>query len=132
MTNGRVERWVLILEDSESGALLCKRAVEALGSLPRVGRSNQEARELIKKYGKPSAVLADVNLSDGESTSLLLNLQQECDGTMPILIISGTVVDVGSLRSGSNKVIVLQKPVARKVLLENIQEILQTPIWRER
>jgi NADH-quinone oxidoreductase subunit E len=111
---------VLIIDDEEPSAEICRQTLEDGGFRVAVARSGQQGLQMAGS-DRPSVVLIDLQIPDMTGFEALRQLAKAEVSTVPIVISSDGAVDsaVESMRLGAHDV--LTKPVDPEKLYESVR-----------
>ena len=119
---------VLIIEDEALTREGLALVLETAGFLPLQASSTRQAVELVKAGEKPTAIVADFRLRDGDTGIAAVAAIRELFGEeLPTVIISGDTAPDRRQQVSASGLCFLHKPVAPEVLIAVLNEMVPPP-----
>ncbi len=118
--------WLLLVDDSPEVSTFYSRVADALQLSYYTADCLEKAKEIVSREGQPRLVVSDIQLPDGSGLDLVRHLRSQFGNDLPIIVVSGNTE--GGLsdtvrEAGADKF--LSKPVGRRKLLVEVQELLR-------
>lgn len=117
--------WILLVDDSQQVIVFYSRIAEALGLQYETANSYEQAISVLETRGRPRMVITDIQLSNGSGLDLVVYLREHFDSGMPVIVVSGNDdLDVSSKAFEAGATKYLKKPMGRRKLFSEIEELL--------
>lgn len=116
---------LLIVEDDEELRNMLVMMLEQQGYKVHACGNQKDAHQLLAQEGPYHLILTDVMLPDGRGTEMAVDIQKSHPGLPTVLMTGypGTHLDLTRIRAAGLQLV--QKPIARHVLLNIIEETLK-------
>ena len=118
--------WLLLVDDSPAVSTFYARVADALQLSYRSADSVQKAKDIVESEGCPRLVVSDIQLPDGSGLDLVRHLRSLFGSDLPIIVVSGNTeggLNESVRQAGADRF--LSKPVGRRKLLVEVQELLR-------
>ncbi len=118
-------QWVLLVDDSLEVTTFYGRVAEALQLKYFTATSLADAQKILIEEGRPRLVITDVQLGDGSGIDLVRALRSKYGVDLPVIVVSGeSDSEIVERIKGAGATKYLTKPVGRKKLFEEIEQIM--------